>query len=109
MPIGRVFGWRPVRSEAEESKEEHMVQIAMVVCGVATGLACRSWRQAVVITLVVFAVTVAVQTPSVRSEGDLHTTADFVVYPLIQAVSLAVGLGIARFLIHRRQRRGAMV
>jgi hypothetical protein len=80
----------------------------MVVCGVATGLACRSWRQAVVITLVVFAVGLVVQTPIVASENGLETGVDTIVYSLIQIVSLAVGLGIARFLVHRRQRRGAM-
>ncbi len=85
-----------------------MVLIAMLVCGIATGLACRMWRQAVVITLAVFAVGLAVQTPIVASEGGFETAVDVVVYCLIQAVSLAVGLGIARVLLGRRQRRGAM-
>jgi hypothetical protein len=85
-----------------------MVQIAMLVCGIAGGLACRSWRQASVITLIVFAVTLAVQTPIVASDGGLETAVDVLVYSLIQAVSLAVGLGIARLLVRRRARSTAM-
>lgn len=85
-----------------------MVLIAMLVCGTATGLACRTWRRAVVITLAVFAVVLAVQTPMVASEGGWETAVDVVVYCLIQSVSLVVGLGIARVLLRRRQRQGVM-
>ena len=84
-----------------------MVQIAMLVCGIATGLACRSWRQAWIILLAVFAVTLAVQTPSVASEGHLHTAVDVVSYTLIQAASLGIGLAISRALVRRRERRTA--
>lgn len=84
-----------------------MVQIAMLVCGVATGLACRSWRQAMVIILAVFAVVLAVQTPAVASEDGFETAVDVIIYCVIQAVSLAVGLGLARVLFGRRQRRRA--
>lgn len=82
-----------------------MVQIAMLVCGVATGIACRSWRQIVVITLAVFAVGLAVQTPIVLESDD--TAVDVVSYWIIQAVSLAIGLGIARVVFRRRARRSA--
>jgi hypothetical protein len=82
-----------------------MVQIAMLVCGIATGLACRSWRQAMVITLAVFAAVLAVQTPVVASDDGFRTAADVIIYCVIQAVSLAVGLGVARVLFNRRQRR----
>ena len=85
-----------------------MVQIAMLVCGIATGLACRTWRQALGITLAVFAVALAVQTPVVASEGGWETGVDVVVYWLIQAVALAIGLGFARVLHRRRHRRGAL-
>lgn len=85
-----------------------MVLIAMLVCGVATGLACRSWRQALVITLVVFAAGLAVQTPILASESAFESGRDIVIYTLIQVVSLAAGLAIARFLTRRRQRRSAM-
>ncbi len=88
--------------------EDFVVQIAMLVCGVATGLACRTWRQTVLITLAVFAVGLAVQTPAVASESGFETAGDVVIYSLIQAVSLAVGLGIAWALLRRRQRRGAV-
>lgn len=84
-----------------------MVQIAMLVCGVATGLACRAWRQTVLITLVVFAVGLAVQTPLVASDSGLETGLDWVTYVVIQVVSLAVALGISRALLGRRQRREA--
>lgn len=86
-----------------------MVQIAMVVFGIGTGLACRTWRQALAIMVAVFVVGLAVQTPSVASEGDLHTTVDVVVYTLIQAVSLLIGLGISRALLRRRERRTVTV
>lgn len=82
-----------------------MVQIAMLVCGVATGLTCRSWRQATVITLVVFAVAMVPQTIAVGSDANEDLGP---IYWLIQAVSLAIGLGIARFLLGRRQRRAAV-
>ena len=82
-----------------------MVQIAMVVFGIATGLGCRHWRQAQMIILAVFVVGLAGQTPSVASEGDLHTGMDIVVYTIIQAVSLVIGLAVARTLLRRRERR----
>lgn len=85
-----------------------MVLIAMLVCGVATGLACRTWRKAVLITLAVFALGLALQTPAVASESGFESGADVLIYVLIQALSLAVGLGITRALLGRRQRRGAM-
>lgn len=47
-----------------------MVQIAMLVCGVATGLKCRTWKQAAVITLVVFAVVMVPQTILVASDAE---------------------------------------
>jgi cell shape-determining protein MreD len=86
-----------------------MVQIAMLVSGIATGLACRSWRQAWVIILALFAVTVAVQTPLVAADNHLETSADFVSYTVIQAVSLAIALFIARACIRRRERRAGGV
>ncbi len=82
-----------------------MVQIAMLITGIVSGLACRSWRQAKVITLVVFAVVLAVQTPLVAPVGAFKTGVDIAVYSLIQAVSLAVALGMTRLLVRRRQRR----
>ena len=82
-----------------------MVQIAMVVFGLVTGLACRTWKQALAIVVAVFVVGLAVQTPSVASEGHLHTAVDVVSYSLIQAVSLVIGLAIASALVRRRERR----
>ena len=82
-----------------------MVQIAMVVFGIVTGLACRTWKQALVIMVAVFVAGLAVQTPSVASEGHLHTVFDVVSYSLIQALSLVIGLAIARALLRRRERR----
>lgn len=85
-----------------------MVQIAMLVCGIAAGLTCSTWRKAVLITLAVFALGLTVQTPAVASDSGFESGTDVVVYVLIQAVSLAIGLGTARALFGRRQRRGAM-
>ena len=85
-----------------------MVQIAMLICGVATGLACRTWRKAVLLMLAAFALTLAVQTPAVASDSGFENGTDVLIYALIQAVSLAVGVGIARALLGRRQRREAM-
>ncbi len=82
-----------------------MVQIAMLVCGVATGLACRTWQQALRIALAVFGLVLAVQTVAVASEEGFETATDVVIYVLIQIVSLAIGLGIARVLVRRRERR----
>jgi hypothetical protein len=82
-----------------------MVQIAMLVSGVATGLACKTWQEALRMTLVVFAVVLAVQTLAVASEDGFAAATDVVIYALIQAVSLAIGLGIARALVRRRDRR----
>lgn len=82
-----------------------MVQIAMLVCGVATGLACRTWQQALRITLAVFGLVLAVQTVAVASEDGFDTATDVAIYVLIQIVSLAIGLGIARALVRRRERR----
>lgn len=82
-----------------------MVLIAMLVCGIATGLACRTWQQALRITLAVFAVVLAVQTVAVASEDGFEAATDIVIYALIQIVALAIGLGIARTLVRRRDRR----
>ena len=84
-----------------------MVQLAMLLTGIAVAVKATSWRQAVVITLIVFAVAVAVQTPMVGNEGGLDTAGDVVSYIVIQAVSLAIALGIARFGLHRRATRHA--
>lgn len=81
-----------------------MVQIAMLVCGIATGLACRTWQQALRIILAVFVVVLAVQSVAVASEA-FEAATDVVIYTLIQIVSLAIGLGIARALVRHRDRR----
>jgi hypothetical protein len=79
-----------------------MVQIAMLITGIALAWKASSWRQAVTITLVVFGVAVAVQTPLVGREGGLDGAAELISYIVIQAVSLAVALGIERFGLRRR-------
>jgi hypothetical protein len=79
-----------------------MVQIAMLVCGIAAGLLCKSWKQAVVVIGAVFAVGLVPQTISVA-----HMKGEDIgpIYWAIQVVSLAVGLGLARLLLTRRLRR----
>ncbi len=79
-----------------------MVQIAVLIAGVAAGLFCRSWRQAWLITLIVFAAASAVQTPMVIASDDIDSP---FVYWSVQALTLVVGIGLARALLARRQRR----
>lgn len=57
--------------------------------------------------LAVFAVRDAVQTPLVESDSGIGSWGDVLVSTLIQAVSLAVGLGIALLLVRRREWRAA--
>jgi len=77
----------------------------MLVCGVVAGLKCRTWKQAVLIILAVFAAVMVPQTIAVGSEAgeDLGP-----IYWLIQLVSVGVGLGIARLVINLRARREAV-
>ena len=79
-----------------------MVQIAVLIAGVAAGQFSRSWRQAWLITLIVFVATSAVQTPMVIASDDIESP---FVYWSIQAITLVVGIGLARALLARRQRR----
>lgn len=79
-----------------------MVQLTMLIAGVATGLLSRTWRQAWVVTVTAFVVMSAVQTPLVLATNDIESP---LVYWTIQAASLAVALGVARVLLRRRQGR----
>jgi hypothetical protein len=79
-----------------------MVQIAMLVCGIAAGLVSKSWRQAAVITAAVFTAVLVPQTLMVASRTDEDIT---VGYWVIQALSLTVGLGIPAALVAVRHRR----
>lgn len=78
-----------------------MVQIAVLIAGVAAGIFSRSWRQAWLITLIVFLATSAVQTPMVVADDEIDSP---FVYWSIQALTLVVGLGLARALSARRRR-----
>lgn len=82
-----------------------MVQLAMLVSGIALGLRGRDWRQAVSVILVLFLVVVVLQTIFAVDEDDVVGTGGWLIYIAIQAASLAVGLLIARVLIARRRRR----
>lgn len=82
-----------------------MVQILMLLGGIATGLKCRAWRQALTIIVAMFLVGMAIQTPIVAADDGIESAADAVVYTIINIVSLAVGLGIAYWLQKRRLRR----
>ena len=79
-----------------------MVQITVLIAGVAAGLFSGSWRQAWLITLIVFVATSAVQTPMVISGDDIDSP---FVYWSIQALTLVVGVGLARALFARRHRQ----
>jgi hypothetical protein len=79
-----------------------MVQITVLIVAVAAGLFSRTWRQAWVITLVAFIVTSAVQTPMVVASDDIDNP---VVYWAVQALTLAVGIGLAGVLVARKRRR----
>ena len=80
-----------------------MVQIAVLIAGVAAGMFSRSWRQAWLITLIVFVATSAVQTPMVVANDEMDSP---FVYWSVQALTLVVGLGLARALSARRRRTG---
>jgi uncharacterized membrane protein YjjP (DUF1212 family) len=79
-----------------------MVQFAVLVAGVAAGLFSRRWKQAWIITVVTFVVTSAVQTPLVVAGDDIESP---LVYWSIQALTLLVGLGLARALFAVRAAR----
>lgn len=79
-----------------------MVQIAVLITAVGVGIFARSWRQAWRIVTAVFVITSAVQTPLVIQNDDIDSP---VVYWGIQALTLLVGLGIAKGLTARRDRR----
>ncbi len=95
-------GRRGHRPTAMTEEETHMVQLTMVIAGVGTGLLCRTWRQAWVITVTAFVVMSAVQTPLVLTGDDIDSP---LVYWTVQAASLAFALGIARVLFGRRHGR----
>ena len=79
-----------------------MVQLAVLVAAIALGLKASTWRRAVVIMLAVFALAFAVEgSVAVADKG----WDDWYIYTLINLATLAVGLGIARFLMTRRQSR----
>jgi hypothetical protein len=82
-----------------------MVQIAVLVVAVAAGCLARTWRQARLATLVAFLVTTAIQTPLVVANDDIDSPP---VYWAIQVLTLVVGLGLARVLFARRDRRSAV-
>jgi cytochrome bd-type quinol oxidase subunit 2 len=84
-----------------------MVQIAMLVAGVAAGLMAKSWRRVVRITVLVLAITLVVQTVVVAAENELETAKDHLIYWPVQLISFLVALGIARFLMGRRSRQRA--
>src|SRR5687767_13679246 len=70
-----------------------MVQITVLIVAVAAGTFGRSWRQAWLITLIAFLVTSAIQTPMVIADDDIDSP---LVYWTIQAITLGVGVGLAR-------------
>ena len=82
-----------------------MVQIAVIVVALAAGMFARSWHQAWIIVVATFIVTSAIQTPMVIANDDIDSPA---VYWGVQALTLVVGLGIARALQARRARRIAI-
>lgn len=79
-----------------------MVQIGVLVVAVAAGVLARSWRQAWIAVVGTFLVTSAVQTPLVIQNDDIDSPA---VYWGVQALTVLVGLGIARALSGWRMRR----
>jgi hypothetical protein len=79
-----------------------MVQIGVLIAAVAAGAFARSWRQAWRIVVATFIVTSAIQTPLVIKGDDIESP---VVYWGVQALTLIVGLGIARVLTAGRERR----
>ena len=79
-----------------------MVQITVLVVAVAAGLLSRTWRKAWLITLVAFIAMSAVQTPMVIASDDIDSP---FVYWSVQALTLAVGIGLAWALFAHRQRR----
>ena len=79
-----------------------MVQIAVLIAGVAAGLFSRSWRQAWLITFVVFVATSDVQTPLVLAYDEIDSP---FIYWIIQELTLGVGVGRARALFARRHRQ----
>lgn len=79
-----------------------MVQIAVLVAAIAAGALARSWRHAWRIVIATFVITSAIQTPMVIANNDINSP---LVYWSVQALTLIVGLGIARALNARRTRR----
>ncbi len=79
-----------------------MVQIGVLVTAIAVGFLARSWRQAWLIVTASFVILSAVQTPLVIRDDQIDSP---VVYWGVQALTLLVGLGIARGLTARRERR----
>lgn len=79
-----------------------MVQVAMLVAGVATGLRSSTFQRARLVIAIVFAAVLVVQTPLVAMDDGLESGADFATYTAIQLVSIVVALVIARVLVNRR-------
>jgi hydrogenase/urease accessory protein HupE len=78
-----------------------VVQITVLVVAVAAGLFSPTWRKAWLITLVAFIAISAVQTPMVIAGDDIDSP---FVYWAVQALTLAVGIGLAWALFARRHR-----
>jgi hypothetical protein len=81
-----------------------MVQVAVLVAGIAAGLRSSTWRRAAMITVAVFIAVLVVQTILVASDESIGW-----IYWMVQVVSLAVGLAIARALVVRRGHQRATV
>jgi lipid-A-disaccharide synthase-like uncharacterized protein len=86
-------------------KEVAVVPVAMLLVALPAGLFAHTLRQALAITLAVFAALLIVQSIVVASSS---TDALPAVYWIVQVVSLAVGLALLRLGVFLRSRRATI-
>ena len=85
-----------------------MTTIAMLVLGYPFGARTADFRRAARWLAIAFTILLAFQTTAVAAEGDLSTFSDVLIYTAINAASLALGLLLSRWAVHRTQARRSL-
>jgi 4-hydroxybenzoate polyprenyltransferase len=83
-----------------------MTTIAMLLLGYPLGAKAQESKRAALWITIAFGLVLAVQTPLVAADSsDDNSLAGWAVYVVINAVTLAIGLGLGEWAVRRQARR----